>query len=470
MGKLQKISVLALAMLITGAVDGVGNLPSIALFGEKLVFFLIAAALLFLIPISIVSAKLAEIFPENCGIYSWSKRAFGKKLGVITLWLQWINTMVWFPTCLSTIAGTLAYLIDPGLAQNKYYLISVSLAAFWVMTFLNLKGIKTSTKIASTGTILGMVIPIGVIIVLSLIWLALGYHSHFQLTSHNAFPSFTQTSSWNALTAIITAFLGMELAAVHLPEMQNASQVFSKALAYSVLTILLTLGVGSIGVSVVIPQHEINLVSGSVQAVHYFLNDYHVAWLTPLFALILLGGSLGTMVNWLISPAKGLLQAATDGYLPKSFCQLNKYGVPHNVLLFQAIIVSLICFSFLMMPSVNGSYWFLLDLSTQLYVLMYLVMFCAAWKFSKALAQSKVLPCSNKFIQFITLLGLLGCAITLMVGFFKPDNINVGSTLRYEFMFCGGLMIMIFPAILLLLPFDSIHISNSKKLIPLKDI
>src|SRR5262245_54114067 len=126
MNKLRRLNVFALTLLITGAIDSIRNLPAAALFGSTLIFFFIFSAVLFLIPSALVSAEFAANV-DNGGIYQWTRTAFGERIGFLAIWLQWINNVIWFPTILSFIAGTAAYLIDPALAQNKVYLISVIL-------------------------------------------------------------------------------------------------------------------------------------------------------------------------------------------------------------------------------------------------------------------------------------------------------------------------------------------------------
>ncbi len=445
---LQKISVLGFSLLITGAVDGVGNLPSIAIFNAKLVFFLLSGALCFLVPISLIAAEFAHAYPNDTGVYHWVKKAFGSHWGMVTIWLQWINTMVWFPTCLSTIAGTAAYLINPNLTHHPIYLVTVSLSVFWLMTWLNLKGIHMSTKLASIGTFLGVGIPFALVIGLSVIWVLMGKPNHFNSTSHAFFPSFFKASSWTALTAVITAFLGMELATVHLNEIQNGARLFSKALLLSLFFILFTLGFGASGVAVVLPQDKISLVSGSVQAIDYFLSEYHLQYLTTFFTLLLLCGSLGAMVNWLISPVKGLLQAVHDGFLPEVFAKKNRAGLPYYLYIVQAIVISITSCAFFIMPSVNGSYWLLLALSTELYVMMYVIMLVSALKLAKILYQKNrtiIIPGAKMGLTLTALIGLTGSVIALIVGFFKPDTVNVGSTWHYEIMFCGGLIMMLLP-------------------------
>lgn len=92
----QKLSVFALVLLITGAIDSIRNLPATALFGSTLIFFFIFSAIVFLIPVALVAAELSSTWSEEeGGIYSWVKHAFGENIAFLTVWLQWINTLVW---------------------------------------------------------------------------------------------------------------------------------------------------------------------------------------------------------------------------------------------------------------------------------------------------------------------------------------------------------------------------------------
>ncbi len=449
--KVGGITVFTLVMLITGSIDNIRNLPTTALFGTTLVFFFIFSAIVFLIPAGLVSAELASTWTEKGGIYHWTKLAFGKHWGFVAIWLQWINTMVWYPTILSFIAGTLTYLLDPSLANSKLYLVSVILISFWGLTIVNLKGLHLSAKFASICAIFGMVIPMLLIISLFLIWMILGKPLQIHFTSHNIFPTFHTTDSWISLTAIMTAFLGMELAAVHVNEIKNPQKTFPKALFISVIFILVTMVLGSLAIAYIVPAATINLVDGIMQAFQDYLQTFHMGWALPILTILLLVGSLGGIINWIISPAKGLLHATEDGYLPKFLQKTNKYNVAQNLLILQAIVVSVVCLAFILMPSVNGSYWLLTDLSTQLYMLMYVLMFLGAivlkFKYSHVKREFAI-PGGKLGMIFVGLLGLVGTFITLIVGFFPPEGINVGGAWHYEISFSIGLILMIVPIVL----------------------
>lgn len=446
----QKLSVFALAMLITGSIDSIRNLPATALFGTTLIFFFIFSAIVFLLPAALISAELTATWTDKGGIYHWVELAFGKKIGFLAVWLQWINTMVWYPTILSFIAATAAYLIDPQLAQNKLYLITVILIVFWALTWVNLKGLHISAKFASFCTVAGMLIPMALIIGCTLLWLCLGKPIQIHFGAHDLLPSLGNGANWISLTAIMSAFLGMELATVHVKDVQNAQYVFPRALFISVIIILFTMILGALAIAIVIPAQQIGLVSGVMQAFSDFFSAYHMAWILPLIAAMLVVGSLGGMINWIISPAKGLMQAAEQGFLPQLFARQNKAGAASVMLITQAILVSFICLAFLLMPSVNGSYWLLTALSTQLYMLMYVLMFTAAivlrYRYPDK-ARSFKIPGGKHSMLVTGILGLFGCAATILVGFFPPAGIDVGGLFHYEMVFGGGIILMILPVV-----------------------
>jgi glutamate:GABA antiporter len=173
--------------------------------------------------------------------------------------------------------------------------------------------------------------------------------------------------------------------------------------------------------------------------------------LTPVLAVLIVVGSIGGITNWLISPAKGLMHAAEFGYMPAFFMKKNKHGIAQNILIGQAVLVSLLCFIFLLVPSVNAFYWFLTALSTELYMIMYILMFFAAlrlhYKYSNRPKVFKI-PGKQYGMWTTCLLGLFGCLCTITVSFFPPDNVNVGSHMRYILMICGGNLLSISPVFL----------------------
>ncbi len=253
---------------------------------------------------------------------------------------------------------------------------------------------------------------------------------------------------WVSLTAIILSFCGIEIATVHANDVKDPQHAFPKALVYSVGIILSTLILGSLAIAVVLPQKDINLVAGIMQAFSAFFLKYHMDWMMPVVAVMLVLGGLGGVSNWIIAPTKGLLVAAEEGNLPEVFQRTNGKGAPAMMLYTQATIVTVLSALFLFMPSVNGSYWLLTALAAQLYMLMYLIMFVAAIKLRISQPQHPrpfKIPGGMAGMLFVAGIGIIGVVTTLAVSFIPPEGINVGSATRYELTLIIGLLLMCAP-------------------------
>lgn len=442
----QKIPLFSLVLLIVAAIDSIRTLPTTALFGSSLIFFFILSAIFFLLPVAFISAELSSRYPDQGGVYYWIQHAFGERIGALAVWLQWINTMVWYPTMLLFIAGTAAYLIHPDLAANKWFLLSSALATFWGLTLLNLRGIQVSARMNAICGTLGTLLPMFVLIAFGVGWVLSGNSIAISFSAKDLIPSFSFSENGIALVTIMASFLGMELAGVHVSDIENPQKNFPKAIGYSVAILLGTLILGALAVAVVIPKEEIRFVDGIMQTFTTFFQAFQIPFLVPILAFLIILGSIGGSVNWLLSPAKGLLQAAERGFLPHFFVVKNKHGIPVRILFAQAILVSLFCLSIQLVPSVNAFYWFLMALSTGLYMIMYILLFLAALKLKRPKGSYQI-PYGIRTLACFA--GLTGCVMTIIVGFQPSPDIVIESKFQYAMMIGLGFLILVAPVLLL---------------------
>ena len=85
------------------------------------------------------------------------------------------------------------------------------------------------------------------------------------------------------------------------------------------------------------------------------------------------------MLTWLAGPSRGLLLISRqEGYLPPFLQKLNKNGVQQNILVTQGVITTLIGLGYALIPTVSSAYWVFSVITTQVYLIMYLLMFVAA--------------------------------------------------------------------------------------------
>ncbi len=440
----RTLSAFLLAMMNVAAVCSIRNWPITAEYGLTSITYFALSAVFFFVPVAFVAAELATGWPEQGGVFSWVKAAFGHRLGFLSVWLLWIENVVWYPTILSFIAATIAYLIKPMLADNATYTFLTILVIFWTSTLVNLKGMKMSSYISSVGVIIGTIIPGFAIILLGTIWICGGQVSHTPLSWSALLPDFSSPRQMSLLAGVLLGLMGLELSAVHAKDVSNPRRDYPKAILYSTCLIILLSTLGSLAIAVVIPKGEISLLSGSIAALSSFLDNYNLSWLTPVLAVFVILGALGGVNTWIAGPPRGLLAAANSGDLPPLLHKTNAKGVPSAMLIGQAAVVSIVAFAFLYMPNVNASYWILVALASQLYLIMYILMFAAAivlrYKQPDVVRTYKI-PGGNFGMWLVALCGIFGSLYTIVLGFFPPDQLKTGSVLAYEILLGGAIFV-----------------------------
>jgi amino acid transporter len=452
MSKNKVLSAFSLTMITVGSVDSIRNLPTTAIFGAQLITFFIFGALFFLLPTALVSAELAAGLPREGGIYVWVRRAFGARMGLLAIWLQWTENVIWYPTLLSFLAGTFGYLIAPSYANDPMYLYITVVTAFTIASFINFFGMRSSAWFSNFCAVTGLLIPMTAIIVLGALWIMSGKPMQIHFSLKEMMPDLSHPGMLVSLTGIMMSLCGIEIATVHAQDVEHPQKTYPRVLFYSVLIILTTMVLGSLAIAIVIPHENINLVAGIMQAFEPFLSAYHLQAFLPIVALMIVIGGMGGVSNWIIAPTKGLMVAAHDGCLPRFLQKTNRYGAPIYLLVLQASLVWLMSTLFIFMPSISGSYWLLTALAAQLYMVMYALMFMAIIKLRKdgvlEHASFKI-PGGNFGFYSILIAGFIGVTLTFGVSFFTPDNINVGDSSVYHSLQVFGLLLMIVPPLVI---------------------
>ena len=445
------LTVLTLALINVAAVMNLGQLSVLAEYGLAAIFFVALAALVFFIPVSLTSAELATGWPKTGGVYAWVKEAFGQRMGFLAIWLQWIENVIWYPTILSFIAATIAFIFNPELASNTLYTLAVILIIAWGVTLLNFRGMKLSGQISSFGAVAGMMFPAALVILLGIIWLLTGSPVQIDLSPQAMIPDLSSFASIVFFAGVILSLAGMEMSAVHAQEVENPQRDYPRAILLSAVVILAVFTLGSLAIAMVVPQSEIVLTAGIMEAFTAFFTAYNIQWLIPFMALLIGVGSIGMVSTWIVGPSKGLLATANDGDLPPFFQKTNKEGMPVNLLITQAAIITLLALVFVFMPNVSSSYWILTALTVQLYLLMYILMFAAAIKlrYSKPnVKRAYTIPGGKLGIWLVAGIGILGAIFAFGIGFIPPAQISTGSTTFFHaFMIAGIVLTCIVPFI-----------------------
>ena len=440
----KTLSLFALVMMNVAAIDSLRILPVSAEYGLSLVFYYVVAALLFFVPTALVSAELSTGWPETGAMYVWVREAFGPKFGFMIIWVQWISNIAWFPTMMSFIAATVSYCIDPNLVNNKTYMITLIFCLFWSITFLNFFGIKTASVFGSLSVILGTLIPMVFIITLGAIWMMMGKPLSITFSWHAILPDVRSIDNMALLTVLLYSLVGIELSAAHAGEVKNPQRNYPKAIFWSVLIILSSLILSSLAIALVVPQSQLNIIAGLLQAFETFFNAFHLHGLMPLLALLITLGALGGLNSWILGPSKSLLMACHDGCLPQTLGKKNSHGVPVLILLLQGVIFSALTALFLLMPTVSSGFLLLTNIASLLALLGYVAMFAAAVRLRYKHPHVKrafVIPGGKPGLWLICVVGSLSCLFTMSLGFLPPSQVAIGNIFRYQFTIGLGMVL-----------------------------
>src|SRR5437660_415582 len=143
------------------AVLGLRHLAVAAKYGPSSLVIWLIAAIFFFVPQGLAVIELSSRFPQEGGIYFWTKRALGEGHGFLCGWCYWINNVLYYPNLLISTAVIATYVVGRGessLNDNWTYVLTVTLVCLWLAVILNIVGVGTGKWLQNAGGI-GTYVP-----------------------------------------------------------------------------------------------------------------------------------------------------------------------------------------------------------------------------------------------------------------------------------------------------------------------
>ena len=447
----MKLGVITLAIMNVAAVVSLRGLPAEAVYGLSSAFYYLFAAIVFLVPTALVAAELAAMFAQKeGGVFRWVGEAYGKRFGFLAIFLQWIESTIWYPTVLTFGAVSIAYIglntsEDALLASNKIFTLVTVLAIYWVATFISLKGLGWVGKVSKIGAMIGTIIPAGLLIVFGIIYISTGGHNNMDM-SQGFFPDLTKFDNLVLASGIFLFYAGMEMMGIHVMDVNNPSKNYPKAIIIGSLVTVCIFVLGTFSLGFIIPAKDISLTQSLLIGFDNYFKYLHMSWASPIIAIALMFGVLAGVLTWVAGPSKGIFAVGKAGYLPPFFQKANKNGVQRNILLIQGGVVTLLALLFVVMPSVQSFYQILSQLTVLLYLIMYMLMFSAAIVLRYKMKNTDRpfrLGKGNGLMWFLGCLGFCGALLAFVLSFVPPSQISTGSnTVWFSVLIIGCVVVV----------------------------
>lgn len=273
------------------------------------------------------------------------------KMGFVAMFVMWIETTVWFPATLTFGAVAIAFsepnqIIAESVSNNKFFVLFTILSIFWIATFISFKGLSSLTKVAKWSGIFGTIIPAVILIILGFSYFFSGETSQIPLSVDDVIPDFSNFKNIVLAASIFLFYAGMEMNAIHVTEIDNPTKNYPKAIILAALGTVIIFVLGTLAIAFIIPRSDISLTQSLLVAYDDMFKWAHIPWMGPVVAIMLAFGVFAGIITWIAGPSAGLLEVAKAGYLPRWFQKTNKNDMPVNILLLQAVIVTVLSFFF----------------------------------------------------------------------------------------------------------------------------
>ncbi len=388
-------------------------LPVAAAAGPGVIAIWIVACLTLFVPLALCVVELSSRYPEEGGMYVWSRHAFGDFAGFMTGWTYWMSNIPYFPGVLYFAAGNALFVLgaqDTGLAASPAYFIIASIIGLAIAVLPNVAGMRIGKWVQNAGAV-GVWIPALILITLGLVGAArFGSATTFSLPAAMPDLALKDVLFWST---IAFAFGGVETASMMAKSVRDPARTIPRAIAIAGITIVTLYVLGTIAILVAIPAAEVGGILGIMQAITRVAARVGAAGIAPVAAALITVGAIGAVGAWLTAVSRLPFVAGLEGRLPASLGKVHpRYGTPYVAMLAQAAITVALIVVGQAGTDIRGAYSVMISMSIIAYFIPFLLLFAAMIKLRRE-ARPEGAPALPGGARAMFAIAALGFATTL---------------------------------------------------------
>ena len=393
--------------------------------GPSALVIWVIAALGFFVPLVFTVLELSSRYPEEGGVYVWSKRAFGPFAAFITGWTYWGSNLPYFPGLLYFAAANALFIGGPSwqsLSTNSTYFIGVATVGLLIAVTMNVVGLNVGKWLNNVGA-LASYVPVALLIALAaLSWRHFGSATPLDAQSLRPSTSLKDVIFWST---IAFAFGGVESGSTMGEEIQDARRTVPRAILAAGALITVLYLIGTLSILIAIPKEQVSGLQGMMQAIQAITTRVGAQALVPFAAALVTLNALGGVGGWFAATARLPFVAGIDRFLPKAFGELHPtWRTPHVALLVQAAIAGVFIFLGQAGTSVRGAYDALVSMGIIAYFIPFLFMFAAMIVLQREPAGPEVMrvPGGRPAAIALAVTGFIVTTISIVLACVPPDE------------------------------------------------
>lgn len=396
--------------------------------GPSTLVIWVVALVCFFLPLAACVLELSSRYPEEGGLYIWTREAFGGFAGFIAAWTYWMSNLPYFPAVLYFGAGSVLFVFGArghSLSTSAAYYLTFAIVWLALITLLNIVGLNVG-KWLNNVTSMGSVIPLAVLIVLAAFHAArAGSATHFTAASLVPHLSLNNAIFWST---IFFAFGGCEAGSFMGEEIENPRRVIPRALLVGGTVMAVGYIAGTGALLVALPSEAVSGVDGFLQGIEVLCGGAGLHWLVIAIAMLVALNAVGGAAAFLSSTSRLPFVAGIDRYLPPIFAHIHpRFRTPWIAIGSYGLAGMVVAALSQAGTTVRGAYNILVSMSIIAYFLPYLFLFAAMIRLQDRPAGSEVMrvPGGRRAAVLLASVGFVSTLMTIVLSVVPPaDELN----------------------------------------------
>ena len=427
------VSSLSLRWIATAAASGPSSIVVwlLALFG-------------FFLPLAGCVLEMSSRYPQEGGLYVWTREAFGEFAAFMAGWTYWMSNLPYFAAVLYFAASSLLFASPRGqhLADTNLYFLLFTISMLALITVLNVLGLNLGKWLNNLGAV-GMALP--VLILIGLGWMSFSrFGSATQFTLAGIIPH-AHVKDLVFWSTIFFAFGGVETVSFMGEEVKNPRRIIPRSLLVAGVVITVGYLAGTVAMLVALPSSSISGLGGFMTAIDFLCHRLGVGLVVAPIAILVAISNVGAAAAYLTATARLPFVAGINHYLPSVFGRIHpRWKTPYVAVISYGLAGMLFGLLSQAGTSVKGAYDMLVSMAVIAYFIPYLFLFAAMIRLQgRPSAPDAIrLPWGRRLAIPLASLGFFSTMAAIILALFPAEDERNPSVALFKIVFMTGVLLL----------------------------